>query len=132
VIKAHTPHVFYYIYPQNCNNEDVLLAFLNSSLTAFLIELYGRSYGGGVLELSISEMKSLPIINPDSISKVERDELEKDYKFLIGSNEEDSENYQKQLDKRIFDILSLSDLERRQIEIGLKNLQAIRRLRTEA
>jgi len=72
---AHTPHVFYYIYPKKRSDTDVLLAYLNSSVNAFLIELYGRSYGGGVLELLIYEVQNLPILDPGQVSEKERSKL---------------------------------------------------------
>jgi len=82
-IKAHTPHVFYYIYPNNKKDTDLLLAYLNSSVTALLIELYGRSYGGGVLELLVYEAQNLPTIDPESLSNQEKDRIIQEYNNLI-------------------------------------------------
>lgn len=62
--ECQGPHVFYFICPNV--DKKPLLAYLNSSVAAFLIELMGRSYGGGVLELLIYETKELPVAMPES------------------------------------------------------------------
>ena len=50
-------------------------AYLNSSFGAFLSELYGRSYGGGVLELAAYELRRFPVIDPSKLSEHQRDTL---------------------------------------------------------
>jgi type I restriction-modification system DNA methylase subunit len=163
---VHTPHVFYYIYPKEKSDADVLLAYLNSSVNAFLVELYGRSYGGGVLELLIYEIQNLPTLDPRQVSQKEKNQLiakfyalveaikfrnqaedefekvkSKDRKsiglFEIEARkglEEALDNEKKareQLDEAVYDALGLTSDERRQVQIGLKELQEIRRLRTQ-
>ena len=130
IIKAHTPHVFYYIYPNQSEFTDILLAFLNSSLAALIIELNGRSYGGGVLELLVYEIEKLPVLNPQNLTDGEKDELLDIYNKLITSNDMQIAEYFKKLDSIIYNILELSEQERQQVEKGLKELQEIRRLRT--
>jgi len=73
--NAHTPHVFYYIYPKRSDYTDALLGYLNSSVSALMVELRGRSYGGGVLELLIYEAQGLPALDPDQLTRSEREEL---------------------------------------------------------
>ncbi len=74
------PHVFYLIYPNK--NDYELLAYLNSSLATFLIELKGRSYGGGVLELLIYEAQELPAIDFVKTSAIERKKFDDALKNL--------------------------------------------------
>lgn len=62
--ECQGPHVFYFIFPNV--DKKPLLAYLNSSVAAFLIELMGRSYGGGVLELLVYETKELPVAMPEA------------------------------------------------------------------
>ena len=106
-----------------------MLSFLNSSLAALIIELNGRSYGGGVLELLVYEIEKLPILNPQNLTNDEKEELLDVYNKLIKSNDVQIADYKK-LDNIIYNILELSEQERQQVEKGLKELQEIRRLRT--
>ncbi len=158
--SSQTPHVFYYIYPKN--NPKELLAYLNSSLAAFLIELTGRSYGGGVLELLIYEAERLPVLASGSgapltsliedLSKriEERAEAEDTLESFKSTEKgqpgilelearkqleealEAERNAQKELDDAVYDILGLTKEERHQVEEGLRELQELRRARTRA
>ncbi|MGB9693268.1 MAG: Eco57I restriction-modification methylase domain-containing protein, partial [Fervidobacterium sp.] len=42
---------------------EALLAYLNSDFTRFFIEIYGRSTGGGVIELDVNSLAQLPILD---------------------------------------------------------------------
>jgi len=83
--EAHAPHVFYYLYPKDEKHTDALLAYLNSNISALLVELGGRSYGGGVLELLIYEIERLPVIDPSSLCEDERDKISSAFKALVGA-----------------------------------------------
>jgi len=72
---AHASNRFYYIIPNRQEDTFPLLAFLNSSVGALLTEVYGRSYGGGVLELAAYELKRLPVIDPSSLQRTERERM---------------------------------------------------------
>jgi len=80
--NAHASDVFHYIVPNK--NDDVLpvLGFLNSNLAALSIELYGRSYGGGILKVQAYELRELPVIDPSSLSEGERDKVGQAFKSL--------------------------------------------------
>ena len=82
-VKAQTPHVFYYIYPHNETDTDILLAYLNSSLAGLIIELYGRSYGGGVLELLVYEAKKMPVLDPSELSQSEITAIDMAFQMLV-------------------------------------------------
>ncbi|MEM3386386.1 MAG: N-6 DNA methylase [Nitrososphaerales archaeon] len=88
--QAHAAHVFYYIYPKNKQYTNILLGYLNSSVNALLVELYGRSYGGGVLELLVYEIEILPTLDPSSLSEDERSRIAKAFRIVV-----------KAIDKRI-------------------------------
>jgi len=165
--RAHASNLFYYIIPKKREDELPLLGFLNSSLGAFLSELYGRSYGGGVLELAAYELKRMPVIDPSMLSKKESSGIEDAFRALIKAEErrikvEDKleaikprsekerglfeaesqrelekvvkaeEEARTTLDEAVYDALGLSREERRQVEESLKELQELRRLRTQA
>jgi hypothetical protein len=110
------PHVFYLIYPKKSDYE--LLAYLNSSLVAFLIELKGRSYGGGVLELLIYEAQELPAIDFEKTSEVERKKLGEALNSLL-----------KSVDKRVEaeEALELVQSSKKK-QVGLLELDALKKL----
>lgn len=51
----------YYVYPNNNVIVSNLVGSFYNSITMIMAEIYGRYYGGGVLELTPNEFKSLPI-----------------------------------------------------------------------
>jgi len=67
-----------------CRNKgsQIVSAFLNSMTLAFS-EVFGRSYGGGVLTLEPSEVEQLPIPidNSDCLDTVRIDQLEREHKI---------------------------------------------------
>jgi type I restriction-modification system DNA methylase subunit len=165
--KAHASNLFYYVIPNHREDELVLLGFLNSSLGAFLAEIYGRSYGGGVLELAAYELKRIPVLNHSTLSKEESDKIAGLFKALVGVDSERieieyrveraergaegkkgsidtklrmeldkankaEEETRRKLDEVIYDILGLTKEECSQFEEDLKELQELRRLRTQA
>lgn len=52
-----------------------ILASLNSDIGRFFIEIYGRSTGGGVIELDDKSAGKIPIINTDKLSKTDTEKL---------------------------------------------------------
>ncbi|MEM3752658.1 MAG: N-6 DNA methylase [Candidatus Bathyarchaeia archaeon] len=61
---------------------DALLAYLNSDFTRFFIEIYGRSTGGGVIELDINSLARLPILNVNALEKGQLKKLSELFKEL--------------------------------------------------
>ncbi|MEN3062220.1 MAG: N-6 DNA methylase [Candidatus Methanosuratincola petrocarbonis] len=158
--KALGSDLFYFM---NLNQKSYLypiLALINSSVGALFGELYGRSYGGGVLDLKVYETKRIPIlINSDgydlskfvhflfsavearikaeealeSLRSKKKDQpgiLEIEAKKRLEEAIEAEKKAQKELDEAVYDILGLTEKERRQVEEGLKELQELRRART--
>jgi type I restriction-modification system DNA methylase subunit len=165
-VKAHSSNLFYNIIPERKQDVLVILGFLNSSTGALLAELYGRSYGGGVLELAAYELKRMPVIdaslltNEENIgisgafkalveaeknrmkieeklqplksrSKKNRGLFESELKEKLGAATELEEKARAMLDESVYAALGLTNREKVQIEKGLKELQELRRLRTE-
>lgn len=161
--------LFYYVTLHSKTKDDVkvVYAFINSSVGALLGELYGRSYGGGVLDIKVYEAKQLPVIDPASLTREEkkrivsaieevnkaadeRNRAETEYEKMKPKSKKNQGLFdhevrpkldeaiaiegkaRKELDEVIFSILSLTPKEKKQIEDGLKELQEIRRLRTQA
>jgi hypothetical protein len=83
--KAHAqaPNVLHCVIPSNRDHLLPLLAYFNSSVCALLVELYGRSYGGGVLKIEVYELKDLPTIDPSVLSRGQLDDLTRTFKKLV-------------------------------------------------
>ncbi|MGB9760592.1 MAG: HsdM family class I SAM-dependent methyltransferase, partial [Thermoproteota archaeon] len=128
--KAQADKAFYEIRPKNNKEINVLAGILNSSLTALLAELYGRFYGGGVLELEIYECKDLPVLNPEKLSKEERQRIEVAFSKICEAQNKSDEKLEQEarieLDDAIFDVLGLTEDERRQVYEGLESLRKMR------
>lgn len=58
----------YYCVPTNEHVGRVLAGYLNSSFSQLLLEVRGRSYGGGVLDIKVGEYAGLPCIDPATVS----------------------------------------------------------------
>jgi len=74
--------LFYYIILEEKKGVNALFGFLNSSIGAMLGELYGRSYGGGVLDVKVYEAKQMPVIDPSELDKDEEALIEQAAKGL--------------------------------------------------
>ena len=125
---------FFVIFPTNKDYSKLLCAILNTTLYSFLLELYGRtSLGDGLLLIYGPEIKPLPIINPEKISKSHKIHLEKAFDKIsqrqiesifneLGANSPDEVNLdnikkdRRELDKIVMeDILGLDQTE--QLEV---------------
>ena len=132
--KAFVNDSFYELYPKKEENTMVLAGILNSTVTALLSELYGRFYGGGVLELEVYESKKLPVLDPDKLSLDEKERIQKAFRKLCEAQKRNGkriEQAQRELDNVIFDILGLTSKEREQVYEGLKTLREMRLQRKE-
>ena len=70
--KAHARAPLYYCIPHESIDPKVIVSFLNCSLAQLMLELYGRSYGGGVLDVKVYELKLLPVLDPSTLSSDEK------------------------------------------------------------
>ncbi len=76
--KTYVTDAAYEVYPiVSFDKYSFVYSFYNI-ITLIFAELLGRKYGGGVLELTPSEFKKLPILF-NNISKKEFNEFEKDF-----------------------------------------------------
>ena len=123
-------HNFYGI-KSNFNNNDELCLFLNSSLTWLFIEIFGRrSLGGGAIRLVRMDLLRLPCIEEKYLSNLKReifiDFLSREIKSVfveLGIDPSKPIKLQKpcplpdrkQLDDIIFDIIGLTEDERKEI-----------------
>ena len=133
--KALAPNTLHYVYPKHSKDVQFLLGVLNSTLVALLLELTGRSYGGGVLKIEAYELKMLPVINPGKVSAAEKNKVENTLSKIISSqssgDKKRENSARNELDKVVFDILGLSKKERKQVLEGLSSLREMRLRRKE-
>lgn len=128
--KAFVDKSFYEIYPKSKELDKVLCGILNSTITLIAVELHGRFYGRGLLELEVYELKQLPILNPNKLSDKEKEKIENAFLNLLEAQKRDDKASIKKamsnLDEIIFDILNLSKQERKQVYDGLDSLRNMR------
>jgi len=133
--NAYAHQCFYEVHPRSKEDITILAGSLNSSITAFISELQGRFYGGGVLELTVYESKDLPVLDPNKLSKNERIRIEESFLKLSEKqrkgDEKGEEEARKELDGAVFDALGLTEDERRQVYGGLEALRRMRLQRKE-
>jgi hypothetical protein len=103
---------------------------MNSTMIAFLLEIEGRSYGGGVLKMEAYEMAELPVLNPEKIGKRDREKIESAFSTLCQSQEtgdaKSEEKARAMLDNAVFDALKLTERERQRLYEGLESLRRMR------
>jgi len=123
------------VYPKDEKHIEFLLGLLNSTLTSFLLELTGRSYGGGVLKVEAYELKNLLIIDPNKVREKEKKRLSHALSRLKDAQRESDvkseEKARIELDTVIFDMLELTETERKQVYEGLEMLRSMRLQRKE-
>jgi len=133
--NAYSHQCFYEVHPHSEGNITTLVGLLNSSITAFISELQGRFYGGGVLELTVYESKDLPVLNPEKLSKRERQRIETAFVKICEAQDKGDEEVEQEarmeLDNAVFDVLGLTENERKQVYEGLEALRQMRFQRKE-
>jgi type I restriction-modification system DNA methylase subunit len=126
---------FYEIFPNEKEASLVLAGLLNSTLTMLLIELHGRLYGRGLLELEVYELENLPIVDINKLTDKQKDRIKDAFlEICARQNKGDRKLEQKakiELDNAVFDVLQLKERERQQIYEGLESLRRMRLQRKE-
>lgn len=124
----YATHNFYQIYPKSENNTLLLLAYLNSSLNAFFMELYGRIPGGRTLSLMVYEVERLPVPNFDRLKLNEKKAIKKVFLRLVETQDKGKVDLDAKinLDEIIFDILKMTEQDRKSLYKGLSELKETR------
>lgn len=96
------------LIPTNCANNldpkpgvnaDVLLGYLNSTVHAAFVELWGQGEGGGSLEVTTGTLKQMPAADVQAFSDEARDEVKLAYQALVRGDA----NAQTRLDNAVLD-----------------------------
>lgn len=67
---------------------DLLLGLLNSSITKIVIESHGRVTGGGAVNLSSSDLRTLRILDPDTLSEEQIAVVKEGFNRLAGGDKD--------------------------------------------
>jgi len=133
--NAYADKAFYEIYPMKEEMNLVLAGMLNSTLTMLLIELHGRLYGRGLLELEVYELENLPVVNIEKLKDEEKEKIKRAFlKICEAQNKGDEKLEQEaraELDNAVFGVLKLTENERKQVYEGLESLRKMRLQRKE-
>lgn len=98
------------LIPTNCAHNldpkpgvvaDVLLGYLNSTVHAAFVELWGQAEGGGSLEVTTGTLKQMPAADVQAFTEEVRDEVKLAYKALMRGEA----NAQTRLDNAVLDAL---------------------------
>lgn len=71
----------------NAADLDVLLGLLNSSLTKIVVESHGRITGGGAVNLSASDLRTLRVVDPDALTDEQTRQVEDAFGRLAAGDE---------------------------------------------
>lgn len=133
--KIYVNDTFYCIRPNNEDDLLVILALLNSSLTEFFVEIYGKTvYGEGVIQLRKHIFDKIPIIDPSSLSSKTKKQLSDLFSKLCAAkrngDEKTEEEVRAELDTVIFDVLDIKDA-KKEVLRSLDEMRATRKSKTE-
>ncbi|MCG2710695.1 MAG: hypothetical protein L6246_10325, partial [Thermodesulfovibrionales bacterium] len=118
---------FYTIYPKNEEAAVILSAFLNTSFIALYLEFQRAAMGLGAIEATVGEVKQLPVILPQAVSKEISSEIAKEFKQISNRDvksifEEMQQSDRQNLDGLFLEAIGFSDSKER--ENVLKELYA--------
>ena len=126
---------FIEIRPKEERIQVALLAVLNSSLATLTFGSLAHIYGGGVAKLTPNDVKNAPVLNVNELTDGEKKTIEdlflKLCEYQRVGNEKAKEKALKELDNAIFDVLGLTEMERKQVCEGLESLRQMRFQRKE-
>jgi hypothetical protein len=94
---------FLLVQPNAGIDSDVLLGLLNSSLTKIVIESHGRITGGGAVNLSGSDLRTLRVVDPDALSEEQASRIKDGFNRLTTGDDSGLDD----IDEIIIDILEL-------------------------
>ena len=99
---------FYMLNSKKDISVNILLSILNSSITKYFLEFYGRTQGNGLLKIQVYELNQLPVINIEILKNKDLKKLEELGKqlTLLLSKKLDTKNVINEIDQIIFSNIS--------------------------
>jgi len=85
-------------------DEDLLLGLLNSSLTKIVVESHGRVTGGGAVNLSGSDLKTLRVADPEVLSDEQVETIKNGFDQLVDGDESGLDD----IDEVLIDVLDIN------------------------
>lgn len=85
-------------------DEDLLLGLLNSSLTKIVVESHGRVTGGGAVNLSGSDLKTLRVVNPEVLTDKQVATIKKGFNQLADGDDSGLDD----IDEVLIDVLDIN------------------------
>lgn len=113
---------FLLVQPNDGIDPALLLGLLNTSLTKIVVESHGRVTGGGAINLSGSDLRTLRIVDPDALSDQQVDRLKDGFNRLVKGND----SGQDEMDQVIINVLDL-DVTVDELQKIAKGLKVTRR-----
>ncbi|WP_423744223.1 N-6 DNA methylase (plasmid) [Haladaptatus sp. SPP-AMP-3] len=112
---------FLLVRPQTVDST-LLLGLLNASLTKIVVESHGRVTGGGAVNLSSSDLRTLRVVDPSSLTDEQRTTVRDGFESLV-AGDGDGQNA---IDGAVIDALDL-DLTVDELQEVARTLKRIRR-----
>lgn len=111
------------LYRINLKNDDdrpVIAGFLNSNVGKMFFELQGTSVRGGLVELRSYELKDFSVIDPDKLSKDERQRIANAFEAVKSVNVHEDEAPEKmvELDRAVLEPFGLEEKAEKIMEIA--------------
>ncbi len=109
---------FLLVHPQEDSTH--MLGLLNASLSKIVVESHGRVTGGGAVNLSSSDLRTLRVIDPDSLTDEQKATVRGGFERLAAGDE----SGQTAIDTVVIDVLNL--------DVSVERIQKIARTMKEA
>lgn len=111
-----------FLLVQPNRDHDVLLGLLNASLTKIVVESHGRVTGGGAVNLAASDLRSLQIVDPDSLSDEQAAVIREGFELLVNGEQAGLDD----IDALVIDHLDL-DVTVEELQLIARTLKLTRR-----
>jgi len=116
-----------FLLVQPHEDAELLLGLLNSSITKIVIESHGRVTGGGAINLSASDLRSLRVLNPESLTDEQISTVKDGFERLTEGDDEGLDA----IDRVVIEALDL-DVSAREVRRMAETIKLARRTKGQA
>jgi hypothetical protein len=100
---------------------EVYLAILSSSITELMIRSRAQVYGEGTYNINPGQIKQLPVINPDHLSREQRTALKRAYRLYLNDRNRD----RAPIDTVVSDIMGFTSAKQNELRRALRDMLVI-------